>query len=71
MAKAGRKPEQYSLAPRDKKLVRKIIHLKEVKGLTWREIGPILGLSHQAPFLLYKRWRRGERTAPYVNTSKG
>jgi hypothetical protein len=42
--------------PGDIKLVRRIVHLHDVKGYTWREIGPMIGFSHQAPYLLYKKW---------------
>jgi hypothetical protein len=68
--KPGRKPGQFFSAPRNEKLIQRIIHLREIKNLTWREIGPLVGLSHQGPYLLYKRWRLGERTAPYVDTSR-
>jgi hypothetical protein len=63
--KPGRKIGDFGEAPGDPKLIQKIIHLREEEGLTWREIGPILKLSHQAPYLLYKRWRLGQRTKPY------
>jgi hypothetical protein len=65
LKKVGRKRDDFAIAPFDKRVVAKIIHLREVEGLTWREIGPIMGLSHQAPFLLYKRWRLGKRTETY------
>jgi hypothetical protein len=68
--KRGRKPGQYFLTPRNNKLIQRIIRLREDEGLPWRVIGPRLGLSHQAPYLLYKRWRLGKRTKPYVNSSK-
>jgi hypothetical protein len=25
--------------------------------MRWRQIGKELGMSHQAPYLLYKKWR--------------
>jgi hypothetical protein len=43
--------------PRDPKKVLRIVRLKDEKNMHWRQIGEELGLSHQAPFLLYKRWR--------------
>jgi hypothetical protein len=63
--KVGRKRGDYGVAPGDPKLLRRIIHLREVKGLTWREIGPMLGLSHQAPYIYYNRWRLGKREKTY------
>jgi hypothetical protein len=44
--------------PREVAKVRKIIRLREVKNLTWREIGERLSESHQGPYLLYKKWRK-------------
>jgi hypothetical protein len=41
--------------PRDDKLIKQIVRLRN-KGLTWREIGPKLGMTHQGPYLLYRRW---------------
>jgi hypothetical protein len=43
--------------PRNPEKVLRIVHLKDEKNMHWRQIGEELGLSHQAPFLLYKRWR--------------
>jgi hypothetical protein len=31
--------------------------MRELENKRWRQIGEELGLSHQAPFLLYKKWR--------------
>jgi hypothetical protein len=43
--------------PRRPELVLRIVYLKDVKNMHWRQMGEELGMSHQAPFLLYKRWR--------------
>lgn len=46
-----------SNGPRNPERVLKIVYLKDEKNMRWRQIGEELGMSHQAPFLLYKRWR--------------
>jgi hypothetical protein len=43
--------------PQDPQLVGDIIYLRDNEELTWRELGELFGMSHQAPYLLYKRWR--------------
>jgi len=54
---AGRPQGALCTKPRNPSLVLEIIYLRERVGLPWRDIGERLGLSHQAPYLVYKRWR--------------
>ncbi len=62
IAKSGRKyrsPPGRPLRdePTDPDLVLEIIRLRDEEKLRWREIAKIYGLSRQAPFLFYKRWK--------------
>jgi len=62
IAKSGRKyrnPPGRPLreGPTDPALIRKIVRLRDKHNMDWRTIGETLNLSHQAPFLLYKRWK--------------
>jgi hypothetical protein len=43
--------------PEEPELIDNIIFLRDQQCLTWREIGYHLGMSHQGPYLLYRRWR--------------
>ena len=54
-----------SRGPLDPGKVRRIIRLRENQNKTWREIGLSMGLSHQAPFLRYQKWRQ------WVHDNKG
>ena len=56
----GRKLGGMNVKPRDPDLVLEVIRLKDQERLSWRQIGERLELSHQAPYLLYKRWRHRE-----------
>jgi hypothetical protein len=42
--------------PRQPEKVLKIVHLREIKELSWRKIAALVGGTHQGPYLLYKRW---------------
>ncbi|HEY1249066.1 MAG TPA: hypothetical protein VGE97_08775 [Nitrososphaera sp.] len=46
-----------SRIPRKPEKVLEIMTLRDIHGLTWRQIGERVGLSHQAPYLVYKRWK--------------
>ena len=56
-------PEQkgppFKDEPLDPGKVSEIIRLRDEENLSWREIGKRFGLSAQAPFLLYQRWKNG------------
>jgi len=43
--------------PTDPKRVIKIVRMRELHNMNYREIAEKLGISRQAPFLLYKKWR--------------
>jgi hypothetical protein len=43
--------------PQDPQLVADIIYLRDNEDMTWRDLGDAFGMSHQNPYLLYKRWR--------------
>jgi hypothetical protein len=51
---SGRKPR---LEPNDPEKVLRIIYLRETLNMRWRKIGEEMGMTHQGPYLLYKRWR--------------
>ena len=53
----GRPKGALAKAPRNPDLILEIIRLKDQENHDWRSIGEMLGMTHQAPFLLYKRWR--------------
>jgi hypothetical protein len=52
-----RKGRPRSDSPQDPDKIHEIVHLKDAANMGWRKIGHLLELSHQAPYLLYKRWR--------------
>jgi hypothetical protein len=43
--------------PRDPHQIFEIIQLRK-ENRTWRDIGKLLGMTHQGPYLLYKRWKK-------------
>jgi hypothetical protein len=43
--------------PRDAEMLTQIVKLRDTSNLTWREIGPMFGMTHMGAYLLYKRWR--------------
>jgi hypothetical protein len=43
--------------PRDPERIHMIVYLKDAVHMRWRQIGNLLEMSHQGPYLLYKRWR--------------
>jgi hypothetical protein len=47
---------KYIQQPMNPKKVLEIIRLKDQKNMRWRQIGAHMGMSHQGPYLLYKRW---------------
>jgi hypothetical protein len=49
--------KDYQRGPRNRAKLREIIFLREIRNMNWRAIGNEMGLSHQAPYLIYKRWR--------------
>jgi len=53
----GRPKGARARAPRNPNLIIEIVHLRDQQNMRWRQIGEHLDLSHQAPFLLYNRWR--------------
>jgi hypothetical protein len=44
--------------PVDPKKVIEIVRLRDQKNMRWRQIGAHMGMSHQGPYLLYKRWHK-------------
>jgi len=44
------------MEPSDPDRVLQIVHLRDKTNMSWRQIGELLGMSHQGPYLLYKRW---------------
>jgi hypothetical protein len=50
----GRK---HGTEPREPSKIMKIIRLRDIENMRWRQIGEQMGMSHQGPYLLYKRWR--------------
>jgi len=57
MRKIGRPKGSVATEPRDHDRILRIIELRDQENLDWREIGRIMGLSHQGPYLLYDKWR--------------
>jgi hypothetical protein len=53
----GPQGRKIAFEPSNPTLILKIIDLRDRENMRWRRIGDELGLSHQAPYLLYKKWR--------------
>jgi hypothetical protein len=53
----GRPKGAIASAPRNPDRILEIVRLRDVENMRWRQIGEVMELSHQAPFLLYQRWR--------------
>jgi hypothetical protein len=59
-----------SRIPREPEKVLEIMVLRDIYGLSWRQIGERMGLSHQAPYLVYKRWKKRQWAKENIDDAK-
>jgi hypothetical protein len=43
--------------PTNPRMVLRVVRMRELENMRWRQIAEKLELSRQAPFLMHKRWR--------------
>jgi hypothetical protein len=53
----GRPKGTLTDEPREPNKVMTIVRLRDKENMRWRQIGDKMGMTHQGPYLLYKRWR--------------
>jgi len=52
-----KKGPKFRTDPKNPKQLLRIIRLRDVENKRWRQIGKEMGMTHQGPYTLYKRWR--------------